>query len=140
VACPEIRRRAKSTGTGLSGRGPDKSNDVEYRTIPNRRPCSGLAGDFSDSGRLGPTKSRKLVEHFGGPEAVFRASLTELEATGIQAVSAQSPATGKSAELAREEMARASAEGASVISLDDPCYPPRLKEIYPPSSFMCAEM
>src|SRR5579864_8327633 len=81
---------------------------------------------------LGPTKSRKLVEHFGGPEAVFRASLTELEATGIQAVSAQSLATGKSAELAREEMARASAEGATVISLDDPCYPPRLTEIYDP--------
>ena len=48
---------------------------------------------------LGPTKARKLVEHFGTPEAVFRASLTELESTGIQAVSAQSLATGKSAEL-----------------------------------------
>lgn len=81
---------------------------------------------------LGPTKSRKLVEHFGSPGAVFRATLTELEATGIQAVSAQSMATGKSAELAREEMARASAEGATVISLDDPCYPLRLKEIYDP--------
>jgi len=55
---------------------------------------------------LGPTKARKLVEHFGSPEAVFRASLTELESSGIQAVSAQSIATGKSAELAREELAR----------------------------------
>ncbi len=81
---------------------------------------------------LGPTKSRKLVEHFGSPEAVFRASLTELEATGIQAVSAQSVATGKSAELAREEIARAAAAGATVISVDDPSYPPRLKEIYDP--------
>lgn len=81
---------------------------------------------------LGPTKSRKLVEHFGSPEAVFRASLTELEATGIQAVSAQSVATGKSAELAREELARAAAAGAAVISTDDPSYPPRLKEIYDP--------
>jgi len=81
---------------------------------------------------LGPTKSRKLVEHFGNPEAVFRASLTELEATGIQAVSAQSVATGKSAELAREELARAAAAGATVISTDDPSYPPRLKEIYDP--------
>jgi hypothetical protein len=26
---------------------------------------------------LGPTKSRKLVEHFGSAEAVFHASLTE---------------------------------------------------------------
>ncbi len=69
---------------------------------------------------LGPTKARKLVEHFGTPEAVFRASLTELESTGIQAISAQSLATGKSAELAREEIARAAAADATVISMDDP--------------------
>ena len=81
---------------------------------------------------LGPTKSRKLVEHFGSVEAVFRASLTELEGSGIQAVSAQSLATGKSAELAREEMARAAAAGATVLSMDDLLYPPRLKEIYDP--------
>jgi DNA processing protein len=81
---------------------------------------------------LGPTKARKLVEHFGSAEAVARASLTELEGTGIQAVSAQSLATGKSAELAREEIARAAAAGATVISLEDPSYPPRLKEIYDP--------
>ncbi len=81
---------------------------------------------------LGPTKARKLVEHFGSPEAIFRASLTELESTGIQAVSAQSLATGKSAELAREEIARAAAAEANVISVDDPFYPARLKEIYDP--------
>jgi DNA processing protein len=81
---------------------------------------------------LGPTKSRKLVEHFGSPEAVFRASLTELESTGIQAVSAQSIATGKSAELARKEQAKAADAGVTVLSMDDPLYPPRLKEIYDP--------
>ena len=81
---------------------------------------------------LGPTKARKLVEHFGSAEAVFHASLTELEATGIQAVSAQSIATGKSAELAREEIALAAAAGVTVVSAEDTCYPPRLKEIYDP--------
>jgi DNA processing protein len=81
---------------------------------------------------LGPTKARKLVEHFGSAEAVFHASLTELESTGIQAASAQSIATGKSAELAREEIARAAAAGVTVLSMEDPCYPPRLKEIYDP--------
>jgi DNA processing protein len=81
---------------------------------------------------LGPTKSRKLVEHFGGPEKIFRASLTELEATGLQAVSAQSLATGKSAELAREEIAHAAELGVTIISMEDPSYPPRLKEIYDP--------
>ena len=81
---------------------------------------------------LGPTKSRKLVEHFGSPEAIFHASLTELESANIQAVSAQSLATGKSAELAREEIARAAAAGVTVLSFDDPLYPRRLKEIYDP--------
>jgi DNA processing protein len=81
---------------------------------------------------LGPTKARKLVEHFGGVEAVFHASLTELESTGIQAVSAQSIATGKSPELAREEFAKAAAAGVTVLSAEDICYPPRLKEIYDP--------
>ncbi len=81
---------------------------------------------------LGPTKARKLIEHFGSAEAVLRASLTELESTGIQAVSAQSLATGKSAELAREEIARATAADVIMISMDDPSYPPRLKEIYDP--------
>ena len=81
---------------------------------------------------LGPTKARKLVEHFGSSEAVFRASLTELEITEIQAVSAQSIATGKSAELAREELARASQAGVAVLCMQDPLYPSRLKEIYDP--------
>lgn len=81
---------------------------------------------------LGPTRARKLVEHFGSPEAVFRASLTELEGSGIQAVSAQAIATGKAAELAREEIVRAAAATATVVSMDDPSYPSRLKEIYDP--------
>ncbi|HTT22009.1 MAG TPA: DNA-processing protein DprA [Candidatus Sulfotelmatobacter sp.] len=81
---------------------------------------------------LGPTRARKLVERFRSPEAVFRASLTELESTDIQAVSAQSLATGKSAELAREELARASDAGIIVLSIGDDSYPSRLKEIYDP--------
>jgi DNA processing protein len=81
---------------------------------------------------LGPTRARKLVEHFGSPESVFHASLTELEAAGIQATSAQSIATGKSAELAREEIARCAEQNVTLLSPEDPCYPPGLKEIYDP--------
>ena len=32
--------------------------------------------------RLGATRARRLVEHFGGVQNIFKASLTELEATG----------------------------------------------------------
>jgi DNA processing protein len=81
---------------------------------------------------LGPTRSRKLVEHFGTVGAIFQASLTELEATGITAASAQSIGTGASWQLAEEELVRAQAAGAEIVSLDDFRYPATLREIYDP--------
>jgi DNA processing protein len=81
---------------------------------------------------LGPTRARRLVEHFGNVENVFQASLTELEAAGLRAVSAQSIGTGKAMEAAQEELVRATAAGASIVTLDDPQYPPLLKQIYDP--------
>jgi len=81
---------------------------------------------------LGPTKARRLTEFFGRIEAVFQASLTELEAAGIQAASAQSLGTGRSMELAHDEIARAVAGNVRIVSLDDPAYPADLKQIYDP--------
>jgi DNA processing protein len=81
---------------------------------------------------LGPTKARRLVEFMGSVQGVFRASLTELEATGIKVASAQALATGRSIELAHDEMARATAEGVQVVGLDEPAFPPQLKQIYDP--------
>jgi DNA processing protein len=81
---------------------------------------------------LGPRRGRSLVEHLGSVQNVFRASLTELEAAGIRAVSAQSLATGRSTELAQDELARATAAGVSVVCMDDPSYPTQLKQIYDP--------
>jgi DNA processing protein len=73
-----------------------------------------------------------LVDRFGNVAAIFRASLTELEATGLLAVSAQSIGTGKSLEPWQEELEKAKAAGAQIISLDDSRYPVRLREIYDP--------
>jgi DNA processing protein len=81
---------------------------------------------------LGPTRIKKLTEHYGTAERVFQASLTELEAMGMRAFSAQSIATGKSLELAQQECAKAVEARARIISLSDPEYPSRLKEIYDP--------
>jgi DNA processing protein len=81
---------------------------------------------------LGAMRARRLVEHFGNADGVLRASLTELEAAGLLAVSAQSLGTGKSLELAQQELARAQAGGIKVLALDDPAYPQHLKEIYDP--------
>jgi DNA processing protein len=96
----------------------------------NQRQSLWLALALTDG--LGPTRARRLVEHFGAIEHVFQASLTELEATGIQAVSAQSLGTGKSLELAQEESIKIRAAGVEVVTLNDPLYPSRLREIYDP--------
>jgi len=81
---------------------------------------------------LGPTKARRVIEFFGSVQALFRASLTELEAAGLRAVSAQALGTGRSMELARDELAKAAAADARIIALDDPGYPEQLKQIYDP--------
>ncbi len=81
---------------------------------------------------LGPTRSRRLVEHFGGVEEIFRASLTELEAAGLRAASAQSIFVGTSLDLAQQEMVKVSEAKVDIVALDDPRYPPTLKQIYDP--------
>jgi DNA processing protein len=81
---------------------------------------------------LGPTRGRKLVLHFGNPQDVFHASLTELEGLGLQAQSAQSIALGKSLELAHEEYAKAAAAKIEILTKDDAAWPARLSEIYDP--------
>jgi DNA processing protein len=81
---------------------------------------------------LGASRARRLVQHFGDVEKVFRASLTELEAAGIRAESAQSIALGKSLTFAEEELIRAVSAGAEIVSLDDDLYPETLRNIYDP--------
>jgi DNA processing protein len=81
---------------------------------------------------LGPTRGRKLVEHFEKVEDIFHASLTELEALHLQAQSAQHIALGKSLEMAHEEFAKALAAGVQILSRDDFGWPARLSEIYDP--------
>jgi DNA processing protein len=85
---------------------------------------------------LGPTRARKLAEHFGSAERVLRASLTELEGCGLQAVAAQAIGTGKSAALASQELRKAVDVGARILTLDDAAYPPMLRQIYDPPVVM----
>jgi DNA processing protein len=81
---------------------------------------------------LGPTRSRRLVEFFGSVEGVLKATLTELEAAGLPAQAAQALGTGRSVELAHDELAKASALNISIVTIDDGAYPARLRQIYDP--------
>jgi DNA processing protein len=81
---------------------------------------------------LGPIRGRTLVKHFSNPQDIFHASLTELEALGLQAHSAQSLALGKSLERASEELSRATTHKISILTREDAQWPARLNEIYDP--------
>jgi DNA processing protein len=103
-------------------------------TVPATTALSWLALALTPG--LGPTRARKLAEHFGSVEKVLRASLTELEACGLHAAAAQAIGTGKSAALAQEELGKAADAGARILTLDDPAYPPLLRQIYDPPVVM----
>jgi len=81
---------------------------------------------------MGPIRGHRLVQHFGSVEAVFHASLTELEAAGLPAASAQSIALGKSLAAAEDEFIKAREIEAEIVGFQDSRYPARLKEIYDP--------
>ncbi|HJX00875.1 MAG TPA: DNA-processing protein DprA, partial [Terriglobales bacterium] len=103
---------------------------VSRATQPNVTSLQWLALSLTPA--MGPIRGHRLVQHLGAIERVFLSSLTELEAAGLPAVSAQSIALGKSYALAEEEFMRARDVGAEIISFDDVQYPGRLKEIYDP--------
>jgi len=81
---------------------------------------------------VGAGRGRKLVERFGAIDRLFTASLTELEAAGLPAASAQSIASGKSLELAAAEHDHARELGATIIVPGDAEFPRQLLEIYDP--------
>jgi DNA processing protein len=81
---------------------------------------------------LGALRCRRMVDHFGGIDHVFEASLTELEAAGLHAASAQAIALGTSQVAAEEELGKAASVRATILTLDDQDYPLRLREIYDP--------
>ncbi|MDR3763474.1 MAG: DNA-processing protein DprA [Acidobacteriota bacterium] len=83
--------------------------------------------------QLGPTRTRRLFERVSNPEEIFRLSLTELEALGLPAASAQALALGDSARLADEELKKlAKAPDVSLVTLGSELYPAHLGEIYDP--------
>jgi DNA processing protein len=81
---------------------------------------------------LGSRTAGKLLERFRTPQAIFRASRSELEGAGVNGSVAQSIASGcvfEDAAGQHEKMARA---GAALVSLGDVRYPRALREIYDP--------
>lgn len=82
---------------------------------------------------IGPATARRLVDALGGPAAALSASPDRLKADAratpklIRALQNAPPAARSADELDRLETM-----GATALCLDDPAYPPLLKEIHDP--------
>jgi DNA processing protein len=87
---------------------------------------------------LGTRKAGRLIEIFRTPQAIFRASRSELESTGISASVAQSIASGCAFEEAVEQQQKVAASGAILVPVTDSRFPPRLKEIFDPPPLLFA--
>lgn len=81
---------------------------------------------------LGARLAGKLLRAIGSAEAVFRASLTELEALRLTAETVQAIHSRKLLADAEKELAQAEKLGVRLMHWDEPNYPSRLREIYDP--------
>jgi len=87
---------------------------------------------------LGTLGTLRLLEKLKSPQAIFRASASELEAAGITPAHARSIASGSSFEDAVEQQQTALNSGAQLITFHDPRYPQRLREIFDPPLLLFA--
>ena len=87
---------------------------------------------------LGTIGTLRVLEKLKSPEAIFRASASELEATGLSPAQARALATGYSFDDAVDQQQKMLNAGAELITIHDPRYPQRLREIFDPPLLLFA--
>ncbi len=81
---------------------------------------------------LGTRKSGQLIATFKTPQAIFRASRTELEAAGLPASVAQSIVSGCAFDEAVDQQQKLEQAGSLLVAMTDPQYPQSLLTIFDP--------
>jgi DNA processing protein len=87
---------------------------------------------------LGTRRIGQLLERLRTPQAIFRASASELTAAGLNGATARSIASGCSFEDAAGQQQKAREAGAQLITLGDPRYPDPLRAIFDPPPVLFA--
>jgi DNA processing protein len=87
---------------------------------------------------LGTRKAGLLIERFRSPQAVFRASPSELEDAGLSGGVARSIASGCSFEDAALQQQKLRETGTTLVTLGDAAYPPALRAIFDPPTVLFA--
>ena len=81
---------------------------------------------------VGTLSTIRLLERFKTPQAIFRASPSELEAAGLTPAQARNVASGYSFDDAVDQQQKLLDLGAQLITIHDASYPQRLREIFDP--------
>ncbi len=81
---------------------------------------------------LGTRRSAQIIERFRTPQAIFRASKSELQGSGLPGSIAQSIASGCTFDDAVDQQQKLIDADAVLIPINDPRYPPLLRAIYDP--------
>ena len=87
---------------------------------------------------LGTRRIGLLLDRLRTPQAIFRASASELEAAGLTSAVAQSVASGCSFEDAAGQQQKIRESGAQLITLGDTRYPEALRKIFDPPPVLFA--
>src|SRR5579863_6941156 len=87
---------------------------------------------------LGTRRIGLLLERLRTPQAIFRASASELEAVGLNGAIARSVASGCSFDDAASQQQKARESGAQLITLGDSRYPETLRKIFDPPPVLFA--
>ena len=88
---------------------------------------------------LGTVGTLRLLERLQSPEAIFRASASELQAAGLSAGQARNISSGYSFDDAVEQQQKLLDAGAEIVTIQDPRYSPRLREIFDPPLLLFAK-
>src|ERR1700723_2442477 len=87
---------------------------------------------------LGTRTSNKLRDRFRSPQAIFRASRTELEGAGVSGAVAQSIVSGCTFDDAAAQQEKMLEAGAVLVTISDSRYPQPLREIFDPPILLFA--
>jgi DNA processing protein len=87
---------------------------------------------------LGTRTSNKLLDRLRSPQAIFRASRTELEGAGVSGAVAQSIVSGCTFDDAAAQQEKMLEAGAVLVTISDSRYPQPLREIFDPPILLFA--
>jgi DNA processing protein len=87
---------------------------------------------------LGTVGSLKLLEKLKSPQAIFRATTSELEGAGVSPAQARNISSGCSFDDAVDQQNKMLNAGSQLITIHDARYPHRLREIFDPPILLFA--